>query len=217
MSPKTAPYATGHSARHKHVLSKRVAAYGIEIAPEPDYPPPRHAEWERMRMGYSECVDSFFAFGIFRPARQSGFFPEALVETFEPVIQEETRHILFSINWVAWYRRTTPLWRRPWHSLRVAAIRVVLAWQRLAIARGIDAKGMAHDSNFLPASGGVIGEAMNARDLFSLCLAENDRRMSGDDARLLRPKLVAHADALRTALHETLAPGNPIRTRRRRP
>jgi hypothetical protein len=49
---------------------------------------------------------------------------------------------------------------------------------------------MAHDSNFLPASSSVIGEAMNARDLFALCLAENDRRMSGYDARLLRPKLV---------------------------
>ncbi|MFM0120599.1 ferritin-like domain-containing protein [Paraburkholderia sp. RL18-101-BIB-B] len=177
-------------ARHKHVLSKLVAAYGIEIAPEPDYPPPRDAEWEWMRTGYSECVDSFFAFGLFRSARQSGFFPEALVETLEPVIHEEARHILFFINWVAWYRRTMPLWRRPWHSLRVAAIWVVLVWQRLAIARGIDAKGMAHDSNFLPASSSVIGEGMNARDLFALCLAENDRRMSGYDARLLRPKLV---------------------------
>lgn len=177
-------------ARHKHVLSRLIAAYGIEIAPEPDYLPPRDAEWEWMRTGYSECIDSFFAFGLFRSAQQSGFFPEALVETFEPVIQEEARHILFFINWVAWYRHTMPLWRRPWHSLRVAAIWVVLVWQRLAIARGIDTKGMAHDSNFLPASSGVIGEAMNAPDLFALCLAENDRRMSGYDARLLRPKLV---------------------------
>ncbi|MFL9889928.1 ferritin-like domain-containing protein [Paraburkholderia sp. RL17-381-BIF-C] len=177
-------------ARHKHVLSKLIAAYGIEIAPEPPYPVPRDAEWEWMRTGYSECTDSFFAFGLFRSAQQSGFFPEALVETFEPVIQEEARHILFFINWVAWHRRTMPLWRRPWHALRVAAIWVVLVWQRVAIAKGIDAEGMAHDSNFLPASSGVIGEAMNARDLFALCLAENDRRMSGYDARLLRPKLV---------------------------
>ncbi|WP_425272225.1 hypothetical protein [Paraburkholderia aromaticivorans] len=29
---------------------------------------------------------------------------------------------------------------------------------------------------------------MNTRDPFALCLAENDRRMSGYDARLLRPK-----------------------------
>lgn len=98
--------------------------------------------------------------------------------------------LLLYINWVAWYRRTMPLWRRPWHSLRVAAIRVVLVWQRFAIARGIDAQGTAHDSNFLLANSGVIGEAMNARDLFTLCLAENDRRMSGYDARLLRPVLV---------------------------
>ncbi|CAD6534815.1 hypothetical protein LMG28727_03153 [Paraburkholderia kirstenboschensis] len=177
-------------ARHKRVLAKLIAAYGIEIAPEPHYPPPRDAEWAWMRTGYSECIDSFFAFGLFRAAQQSGYFPEALVETFEPVIQEEARHILFFVNWVAWHRHNMPLWRRPWHALRVAAIWAVLIWERVAIARGIDANGVAHDSNFLPANSSVIGKGLETPELIELCLAENDRRMSGYDARLLRPRLV---------------------------
>jgi hypothetical protein len=59
---------------------------------------------------------------LFRPAQRSGFFPVDLVETFLPVIQEEARHILFFVDWVAWYRKTMPWWRRPWHAVRVAAI-----------------------------------------------------------------------------------------------
>ncbi|MFM0379614.1 ferritin-like domain-containing protein [Paraburkholderia strydomiana] len=177
-------------ARHKRVLAKLIAAYGIEIAPEPHYPPPRDPEWAWMRTGYSECIDSFFAFGLFRAAQQSGYFPEALVETFEPVIQEEARHILFFVNWVAWHRHNMPLWRRPWHALRVAAIWAVLIWERVAIARGIDANGVAHDSNFLPANSSVIGKGLETPELIELCLAENKRRMSGYDVRLLRPRLV---------------------------
>jgi hypothetical protein len=177
-------------ARHKRVLAKLIAAYGIEIAPEPNYPAPRDPEWAWMRTGYSECIDSFFAFGLFRAAQQSGYFPEALVETFEPVIQEEARHILFFINWVAWHRRNMPLRRRPWHALRVAAIWVVLIWDRVAIAKGIDANGVARDSNFLPANSSVIGKGLDTSELIELCLAENERRMSGYDARLLRPRLV---------------------------
>ncbi|BFG76011.1 hypothetical protein PTKU46_40440 [Paraburkholderia terrae] len=177
-------------ARHKHVLSRLVAAYGIELAPEPEYPAPRDAEWAWMFTGYSECIDSFFSFGLFRSAQLSGYFPEELVETFEPVIQEEARHILFFVNWVAWYRRTMPWWRRPWHSLRVGAIWIKLIWDRVAIAKGIDSNGVAHDSNFLPANSSTIGQALSTRQLIELCLLENDQRMAGYDKRLVRPALV---------------------------
>src|SRR5688572_10169887 len=92
-------------ARHKDVLSKMAAFYGIVLDPEPPYPAPRDAEWAFMTTGYAECIDSFFAFGLFEVARGSGFVPEELVETFEPVVQEEARHILFFVNSLAWHRR----------------------------------------------------------------------------------------------------------------
>ncbi len=177
-------------ARHKVVLSKLVGAYGIPLAPEPEYPVPRDAEWAWMVTGFSECIDSFFAFGLFRSAQLSGFFPDALVETFEPVIQEEARHILFFVNWVAWHRRNLPWWKRPWFFARVIAVWFLLVWERVAIAKGIDADGVAHDANFAATGAAAVGEAITARTLIELCLAENERRMSGYDARLLRPMFV---------------------------
>ncbi len=65
--------------RHKQVLSKMVQAYGIPLGGEPSYPVPRDAEWEYLLTGYSECIDSFFAFGLFEMARRSGLFPPELV------------------------------------------------------------------------------------------------------------------------------------------
>ena len=174
--------------RHKSVLANMVAAYGIELAPEPQYLTPRDPEWAFMLTGYSECIDSFFAFGLFEAARRTGFFPPALVDTFEPVMQEEARHILFFVNWAAWHRRTMPWWRRPYFELKVLGIWMVLVWERLAIARNVD-HGV-QDNNFTVTGAKSVGADVSPADLVELCLAENHRRMAVYDPRLLRPAAV---------------------------
>jgi hypothetical protein len=171
--------------RHKHVLSNLVAAYGIALAPEPVYTVQGDPEWAFMVTGYSECIDSFFAFGLFESAKRSGFFPEALVDTFEPVIQEEARHILFFVNWAAWHRRTMPLWRRPWFELKVLAVWLFLIWERIGIARNVG--NGVQDNNFTVTGAASLGADIDAAALLDLCLAENTRRMSAYDGRLLRP------------------------------
>jgi hypothetical protein len=176
--------------RHKAVLSNLVQAYGIALVPEPAYLVPRSPEWAYIRTGFSECIDSFFAFGLFALAQRSGFFPPELVDTFEPVIQEECRHILLFANWVAWTRRSLSVWRRPWFELRVAAAWIVLAWDRLRIARTVDADKRAeakHDNFTMTGGKAVGGMDVGVADLLRLCLAENDRRFAGYDARLRRP------------------------------
>jgi hypothetical protein len=174
--------------RHKLVLSNLVAAYGIALAPEPEYTVQGDPEWAFMVTGYSECIDSFFAFGLFESAKRSGFFPEALVGTFEPVIQEEARHILFFVNWAAWHRRNMPFWRRPFFELKVLAVWLFLIWERIGIAR--DMGSGVQDNNFTVTGAKSIGSDINVSELMDICLAENKRRMSFYDRRLLRPILV---------------------------
>jgi len=176
--------------RHKEVLSHLVRAYGIELDPEPEYVEPKDREWGFMVTGYSECIDSFFAFGLFELARRSGFFPEALVETFEPVIQEEGRHILFFVNWVAWHKRTMPLWRRPWFFLKTLAVWTFLIRERIGIAKDVSS-GEKEDANFtVQGASAVSGVDIKPAELMDICLAENDRRLAGYDPRLLRPTTV---------------------------
>ena len=174
--------------RHKHVLSNLVEAYGITLAPEPPYPAPRNPEWAFMVTGYSECIDSFFAFGLFESAKRSGFFPPDLVDTFEPVMQEEGRHILFFVNWAAWHRRTMPLWRRPLFELKVLAVWIFLIWERIGIAREVG--GAPEDNNFTLTAAKTVHEETSLADLLDTCLAENDRRLDSYDRRLLRPRFV---------------------------
>jgi hypothetical protein len=175
--------------RHKEVLSNLVQAYGIALTPEPAYLEPRDAEWAYLVTGFSECIDSFFAFGLFELARSSAYFPAELVDTFEPVIQEEARHILLFANWLAWHRRRLALWRRAWFELRVAAVWAFLAWERVSIARGLGGDdGKAADNNFTLTGGESVSEAeVSTASLMTVCLAENDRRFTGYDPRLLRP------------------------------
>jgi hypothetical protein len=176
--------------RHKDVLSRMVAAYGIDLAPEPPPPLPRDPEWAYLVTGYSECIDSFFAFGLFELARRSGLFPPALVDTFEPVMQEECRHILLFANWAAWHRARLPPWRRVRFEAKVAAVWCFLAWERIGLARAVDARGgpPAPDNNFtLHGAQSVADDGAGLRDVLALCLAENDRRFAGYDDRLLRP------------------------------
>ncbi|MBV8776098.1 MAG: ferritin-like domain-containing protein [Alphaproteobacteria bacterium] len=179
--------------RHKEVLSKLVAAYGIALDPEPEYRRPKHPEWAWMTLGFSECIDSFFAFGLFAVAKQSEFFPPELVETFEPVIQEEARHILFFVNWAAWHYRNLRWWQKPWWWLRIVAVWVRLVRERIGIARGIgsDKNEQKHDNNFtVTGSKAIANVDLPIASLIDICLAENDRRMAGYDARLLRPMTI---------------------------
>ncbi|WP_027797661.1 hypothetical protein [Paraburkholderia acidipaludis] len=178
-------------SRHKEVLSRMVAAYGIGLASEPPYVWPRDAEWAYLVTGYSECVDSFFAFGLFEVARRSGIFPPELIDTFEPVMQEECRHILLFANWAAWHRARLSWWRRIRFELKVAAVWVFLGWERIGLARTLDAEGneQKHDNNFtVNGAQSMTDVDISVLEFMRLCLSENDRRFAGYDVRLLRPE-----------------------------
>ena len=171
---------------HALLLESLMSHYGIAV---PDGPgeKPRDAEWGFLRMGYGECFDSFFAFGLFHVAAESGIFPAPLVGIFDGVMQEEARHILFFANWVPYRRLELPAARQPWFHLRRGLGMSLQAIGRLRTALQLRDADAGDDFTMqVPES---IGE-VTLRKLGQICLGENERRLSGYDPRLLRPRFV---------------------------
>jgi hypothetical protein len=175
-------------SRHAALLESLLQHYGIAI---PDDGPelPRDAEWGFLRMGYGECFDSFFAFGLFRIAGDSGIFPRPLVERFDGVMQEEARHILFFTNWVAYRRLQLPFHKKAQFLVRRGLGLGVQALGRVRTA--LQLRGADAGDDFTMQVPDSIGE-VTMRTLAETCLAENERRLATYDPRLLRPRFVPH-------------------------
>jgi hypothetical protein len=172
-------------ARHSAVLDALLTRYQIPVKARPPAPLPTDIEWAFLRTEYGECFDSFFAFGLFAVAKDSGFFPPALVNMFEPIVQEEARHILFFVNWLAYRRAQLPWWRKPKLISRCLTGMAAQAWSRIQTARG-----MGDGGDFTLKGHEAINVAITPRTFLELCLHENDRRLGKYDRRLLRPRLV---------------------------
>lgn len=173
-------------ARHRRVLTALVEHYGIKIEKNPPYVPTPRPEWNFMSTGYGECLDSFFAFGLFELASASGYFPPELIETFEPVIQEEARHLVFFVNWASYMQANVPIMEKPWFGVK----------RLLHLAsNGLSRMGLAFDDedNFAATGKDSVGIEVTFASFVDMCLAENNRRMSQIDPRLVRPTIIPSA------------------------
>lgn len=178
-------------ARHSRVIEFLINHYGVEtpIAPAKDIP--KNIESAFTNFGYGECFDSFFAFGLFEIARQSGLFPEQFFTIFDPILDEEARHMVFFVNWIAYQqvqqgRRVKPLQAgySLWHY--IAAIR-----RRLDSFIGSKVSGnKSKDGSFTATGAGAVSIDLSLEKFLLTCLQENERRMSAYDRRLLRPQFM---------------------------
>ncbi len=174
-------------ARHAEVIERLTRRYGIEVAPYPEPRQPGDPTWAFLRTGYGECLDSFFAFGLFEIGRRAEFFPAALTDLFGQIMQEEARHILFIVNWAAYLRARRPLPLRPVFDARRAWNIAAQAFDRV---RGALAMKGAKSQDGFTLKSHVSFSDFSLRSFLELCLSENERRLAPYDRRLLRPTLV---------------------------
>lgn len=174
--------------RHARLLAVMIGRYGLaaeERAIEPNSPDPFTAFAD---FGYGECLDSFLGFGVFKIARQSGFLPDALFQIFDTLMLEETRHIVFFINWMAWQEAVRGRGARWWRAA------VSARYYARAIGRLVGTIRQGRKENdgkdFSATQAGIFLDGFTFRGLVEACYSENARRMADFDPDLLRPRLL---------------------------
>jgi len=192
-------------ARHAELLRLMIKRYGVvaeERAPEL---PGGNLVRAFADFGYGECLDAFLGFGVFKIARRSGFLPDALFEIFETLIHEETRHIVFFINWMAWQQAARGR-GAPWLRGATAVGYYSRAMGRLlaTVWRG----RRANDGrDFSATQASVFLDGFTFRGLVEECRAEHARRMKGFDPDLLQPHFLPRlADIALAALRMRISP-----------
>jgi hypothetical protein len=184
--------------RHSSLLDHMLRHYEVPRPATREEPLSDDPLWDFMKVGYGECFDSFFAFGIYKLAGDSGFFPPALLTAVAPIVQEEARHILFFVNWIAYCRARESSAGKVAHMARCAGAMTAQVWSRaktaISAARGggDDAGDAATppEDDFMMGVKDSLDVVTSPRQFIQVCLSENDRRMAPYDPRLLRPTFV---------------------------
>lgn len=175
-------------ARHAELLRTMIRRYGIAAEERALEAPGADLHLAFADFGYGECLDSFLGFGVFKIARRAAFLPEAMFEIFDRLMHEETRHIVFFINWMAWQQAARGR-GAAWLRSAAAARYYGRAIGRLlgTIRRGRDADD---GRDFSATQASVFLDGFTLRGLIEECCTEHARRMGEFDPELLQPRFL---------------------------
>jgi hypothetical protein len=193
-------------ARHARLIGHLIERYGLTAREQPLTKFPDDIETAFVDFGYGECVDAFFGFGAYQFARRSGFLPESMFSVLDVLMLEETRHIVFFVNWMAW--------REVRRGRGAPALRgLTSAWfHGRAVGRHLKTirKGKpGGEHNFSATQADVFKDGFSVRGLMGECLSENERRMRAFDSRLLRPRLMPGLTAVALSVMKLWPAGQP--------
>ena len=173
--------------RHADLIRVMIERYGIDAHQQPMEAFPADLETAFIDFGFGECLDAFLGFGAFKTARESKFLPEGMFDIFDVLMFEETRHIVFFINYMAWREKGRGLGaaRRALKSTRFYS----RAGKRLfgMVKRGQEPND---GKDFAVTQANMFLDGFSFRGFVEDCYRENARRMSAFDPELMQPRLL---------------------------
>ncbi|GBQ27173.1 hypothetical protein HLH34_15875 [Gluconacetobacter azotocaptans] len=174
-------------ARHARLIRVMIDRYGLDATEQPIETFPADLETAFIDFGFGECLDAFLGFGAFKNARQSHFLPEGLFEIFDVLMFEETRHIVFFINYMAWRERQRGLGRVR-RALKSTRFYGRALGRLLAMVRRGQQPNDGRD--FAVTQANVFLDEFSFAQFVEDCYRENARRMKEFDPDLMQPRLL---------------------------
>ncbi len=175
-------------SRHARLIRVMIEKYGLDAPERPMENISDNIERRFKDFGFGECLDSFLGFGLFKIAMQSEFLPKELFKIFEMLMFEETRHIVFFVNWMAYAEA-----QRGWFAralLPLTSFHYYLRAVRRMAGLAKRGKELNDGKNFAATQVSVFLDGFNFRRFLEDCYSENARRMSAFDPELLRPSFL---------------------------
>jgi hypothetical protein len=174
--------------RHANLIRVMIDRYGLDAPERPMEDLGSDIETRFKDFGFGECLDSFLGFGLFKIAWQAEFLPREMLQIFETLMFEETRHIVFFINWMAYTEA-----QRGWVARTVSpltSLRYYLRALRRMAGLAQRSKQLNDGKNFAATQVSMFLDGFNFRTFLEDCYAENSRRMSFFEPELLRPSFL---------------------------
>jgi hypothetical protein len=173
-------------SRHARLIQFLINHYGIEIQEPETAVLADNVEVEFITFGFEECLDSFFAFGLYEIAHQANYLPEAIFQIFNPILDEEARHIAFFVNWFTYLQIQKGLGLAPLRGITTLWYYGSALWGLVKTFGGVSDR---EDQGFTITGAGTFMDNLTPEQILTVCLQENEKRLRVFDAQLLQPRL----------------------------
>jgi len=174
--------------RHAQLIRTMINRYGINAAERPLEDVSDNVETRFKDFGFGECMDSFLGFGVFKIAMQSRFLPKEMFAIFETLMYEETRHIVFFVNWMAYTQARKGIAARA--LLPLTSFRYYVRAMGRMIGTAKRGAEQNDGKEFAATQASVFLDGFTFRRFLEDCYSENRRRMDAFEPELLRPSFL---------------------------
>ena len=174
--------------RHATMIRVMIDRYGLDAPERPLEDISQNIERRFKDFGFGECLDSFVGFGLFKIASQAEFLPKEILKIFETLMYEETRHIVFFVNWMAYAQAQKGFLARA--MLPLTDLRYYMRALGRMIGTAKRGKDLNDGKEFTATQASVFLDGFTFRRFLEDCYSENRRRMGVFDKELLRPSFL---------------------------
>ncbi|MGF1600777.1 MAG: hypothetical protein ACFCU8_01950 [Thermosynechococcaceae cyanobacterium] len=171
------------TGRQVRLIERMMEFYQIPKVSIPTDDPPNALPPVLMDIAFDQYLDAYILWGWFALAREQQFLPEALLDVWEPILDEDARHSIFFANWTAGQR----------FSMSDNLRRLRTLWQHVGRFIGLfDRFGRHIEDATLPKTASTadifMGQLTAAR-LLQHCLDAHDQRLASVEPPLVKPQL----------------------------